>query len=79
MSIEAEVIQVLEATLQLPKGQLRGDSALLGALPEFDSMAVVNVIGALEENFGIEFDDDEISAEIFESVETLVQFVEEKT
>ena len=79
MSIEAEVIQVLEATLQLPKGQLKGDCALLGALPEFDSMAVVNVIGALEENFGIEFDDDEISAEIFESVETLVQFVEEKT
>ena len=78
MSLEKEIIQMLEATLQLPSGRLQLDSALLGALPEFDSLAVVNVIGALEEQFGIDVDDDEISAEVFESVDALVSFVDEK-
>jgi acyl carrier protein len=41
-------------------------------------MAVVTVLTAIEENFGIEVDDDEISAEVFESFGTLCSFVEQK-
>ncbi len=54
------------------------DSALLGSIPELDSMAVVNVITALEEHFGITVDDDEISAKTFETLGSLTQFVEQK-
>ncbi len=52
---------------------------LLGSMPELDSMAVVAVITALEDHFGFEVDDDEISADTFATVGTLAAFVEEKT
>ncbi|MGZ8288008.1 MAG: acyl carrier protein [Telluria sp.] len=58
---------------------LDADSPLLGSVPELDSMAVVNVIGALEEQFGIVVHDDDISASTFATVGTLAGFVEEKT
>ena len=58
--------------------ELEDSSALLGAIPEFDSMAVVTIITALEEQFDIVVDDDEVSAETFESLGTLRAFVEEK-
>ncbi|MBI2381183.1 MAG: acyl carrier protein [Gammaproteobacteria bacterium] len=51
---------------------------LLGSLPEFDSMAVVSVITALEERFPISIDDEEISAEIFATVGSLDAFVADK-
>ena len=60
------------------KNALTADSGLLGSIPEFDSMAVVNILAALEDHFGISVDDDEISATTFETVGSLVRFVEEK-
>jgi acyl carrier protein len=80
MSTLQEVVQILGTTLQLGerKDRLRSDSPLLGSLPEFDSMAVVSVITALEDRFGFTVDDDEISAETFETVGSLSDFVEQK-
>ena len=60
------------------KSLLKEESVLLGNIPELDSMAVVNVITALEEHFGIAVDDDEISAEAFETLGSLTRFVEQK-
>jgi acyl carrier protein len=53
-------------------------SALLGAVPELDSMAVVSVITALEERFDITVADDEIGAAAFETLGSLTRFVESK-
>ncbi len=80
MSSLGEIRNILAEVLQLSdQGEsLDTDSALLGALPEFDSMAVVSVIAALEEHFNFDVDDDEIDAEVFESVASLVAFVEKK-
>ena len=80
MSYVKEVINIVRDVLVL------GDSAndfdaethLLGVLPEFDSMAVVTLITALEEEYGFTIDDDEISAETFESIASLAELVEEK-
>lgn len=58
--------------------QLHADSPLLGALPELDSMAVVSLIAALEEHFGISIDDDDISASTFSTLGSLAAFVAEK-
>jgi acyl carrier protein len=76
-----EVRGVLRDTLQLGSraDQLTADSALLGSLPELDSMAVVSLLTALEERFGISVDDDEISAENFETLGSLTEFVKRKT
>jgi acyl carrier protein len=75
-----EVRSIMIDSLQLgPRGAaLRPDSQLLGALPELDSMAVVTLLTAIEERFGITIADDEISADAFETMGTLVAFVERK-
>lgn len=57
---------------------LSAESALLGSLPELDSMAVVNLIAALEEHFGIRVEDDEIGASTFATLGSLAAFVQEK-
>ena len=44
------------------------DSPLFGHLPELDSLAVVRLIGAVEERFEIEVYDDEVTARLFESM-----------
>lgn len=75
-----EIREILRSTLQLGDraDQLTEGSPLLGAIPEFDSMAVVTVLTMVEEEFGFEIDDDEVSAEIFETVGSLAAFVSAK-
>lgn len=51
--------------------QMTEEAPLLGAIPELDSMAIVGIITSIEERFGIVFDDDELDAEVFETVGTL--------
>ena len=57
---------------------LTTDTPLLGSLPELDSMAVVAVITELEQRFGIVVDDDDIGAETFENLGSLLEFVTQK-
>lgn len=75
-----EVTQVIDDVLQLNGRARKFDrsTGLLGEIPEFDSMAVVSVVMQLEEHFGITVDDDEISAETFESLGSLTDFVDRK-
>ena len=76
-----DIRNILRDTLQLGDraDQLTSDSALLGAIPEFDSMAVVTVLTMVEEQFGISIADDDVSADDFATVGTLVEFVERST
>lgn len=75
-----EVKAVVGNALQLGDRlrNMNESSALLGAVPELDSMAVVNVITALEERFDITVADDEIGAAAFETLGSLARFVESK-
>jgi len=54
------------------------DTQLLGSVPEFDSMAVVVLLTTIEEEFGCTMDDDELDAEIFQTLGSLARFVESK-
>ncbi|MGC2456581.1 MAG: phosphopantetheine-binding protein [Gallionellaceae bacterium] len=80
MNIQTDVKGILNRSLQLgPRADtLTAESPLLGALPELDSMAVVTILTALEDHFGFTVDDDEISAETFATLGSLVDFVELK-
>ena len=51
------------------------DDALLGGVPEFDSMAVVSILTVIEENYGLMIEDDDVSAEAFETLGSLLEFV----
>ncbi|HZD52189.1 MAG TPA: acyl carrier protein [Woeseiaceae bacterium] len=75
-----DIREILRDTLQLGNraDQLTASSPLLGTIPEFDSMAVVTVLTMVEEQFGVVIDDDEVSADIFETVGTLAGFVGQK-
>lgn len=73
-----EIKQILAEVLSLSGDRaaaLDARTPLLGSMPELDSMAVVSLIGALEQRFGIIVDEDEISASTFETVGSLCDFV----
>jgi acyl carrier protein len=80
MTTFEQVRQIIGDVLQLGRRAegLSADSALLGNIPEFDSMAVVSVITALEDGFDISVEDDEIDASTFETLGSLAAFVESK-
>lgn len=80
MNTLEDVKQLLDDALQLGgrSASLQADSALLGALPELDSMAVINIITAMEERYGFTVGDDEINADTFASLGSLAAFVDSK-
>ena len=75
-----EIKQVLSDVLGLGEriNSMTIDTFLLGNIPEFDSVAVVTIISALEKKFSISIHDDEISAQTFQTLGTLANFVEKK-
>ncbi len=80
MDVLKEVTRVLDDVLSLGGrgASFTRSTALLGAIPELDSMAVVTLITTLEDHFGILVDDDDIDGATFESVGSLADFVSGK-
>jgi acyl carrier protein len=80
VNIEDDVIAILRTVLSLDAGThaLKSDTPLLGHVAELDSMAVVSVLTAIEERFGIVVDDDEVDGRTFASVGSLIAFVQGK-
>jgi len=80
LDVTRQVIAALEVSLGIPGrlGNASLQTPLLGAIPELDSMAVVAVLTALEERFGLAIEDDEIDGSTFASVGALVELVERK-
>ncbi len=80
MNTQQEILSLLDEILSL-NGRTAGfnaETALLGAIPELDSMAVVALITGMEERFGITAEDDEIDGSVFATVGSMVKFVESK-
>jgi acyl carrier protein len=69
-----DVLQLDEERIQ----QWERSTGLLGSLSEFDSTTVIALISALEARFAIVIEDDEISAEVFETVGNVYEFVRSK-
>lgn len=76
----AQVKSVLVSTLGIEEraDSLHASTPLFGSLPELDSMAVVEVVYALEERFAITISDEEFSADMFESLGALASFIDAK-
>ncbi len=75
--VTGEVKAVLVETLgvQDRAGSIDAATPLLGSLPELDSMAVLELVAALEQHFGITIDDDDVTAEVFETLGSLTELV----
>jgi acyl carrier protein len=80
MDLLQEVLRLLDEVLSLDgrAATFTRDTHLLGAIPELDSMAVVSLITAFEDSFGIAIDDDDVDGETFASVGALVDFLATK-
>ncbi|GIJ79388.1 acyl carrier protein [Micromonospora phaseoli] len=57
---------------------LDASTPLLDSLPELDSMAVVELVAALEERFGFTLDDGDLTTELFETLGSLAAFVADR-
>ena len=72
----AQLIKLLIAIIpNYDENFWNADTELFGAIAEFDSMALVTLIGEIEEFFDVDLDDDDISAENFASVASLTELV----
>jgi acyl carrier protein len=79
--IETIIRTLLSDVLGLSSEQvsaLHNDSALFGAIPELDSMAVAGLLTELEDRLDITIDDDEVDGELFTTFGSLVGFTETK-
>lgn len=78
MNTQTRILSLLDELLSLDgrSASFSRDTPLLGALPELDSMAVISVLTALEDRFGVVIDDDDVEGATFATVGTLVDFVE---
>jgi acyl carrier protein len=75
-AVKAVVVDVLG--VEERASSITAETPLLGSLPELDSMAVLEVVAALEAHFGITVDDEEVTAEAFETLGSLAALVDSK-
>lgn len=73
-----KVVLVKTLAIQDRADTLNASTELFGAMPELDSMAVVALSVNLEKEFDFEIEDEDFSGEVFETIGTLAEFVEEK-
>lgn len=80
MTTRQRLLSLLDRTLNLDgrSAAFSNDTVLMGALPELDSMGVVTLLTAFEDQFGFSVEDDEIDGSIFVTFGTLLSFVEAK-
>ncbi len=80
-SVDQAVRAVLRDVLSLDRERVAAfddSTALFGALPELDSMAVAGVLTELEDRLHILIEDDEVDGEMLESFGALRRFAEAK-
>lgn len=76
---EVRLLQTLRDALSLKTiDGITAETALFGAMPELDSMAVATLLTEIEDRFDIVIDDDDVDGETFETFGSLTAFVEEK-
>jgi acyl carrier protein len=80
VELSTQVKALLEGALNLQgrAEKMSAETPLLGAVPELDSMGVVALITAMEEQFGFSVSDDEIDGAVFQTFGSLQSFIADK-
>ncbi len=81
MSLMDDVKKILRDALALDTTRvekLTAASPLLGSIIELDSVGVVSVLTAIEAEYGIVAEDDEISADALKTLGSLTEFIARK-
>lgn len=76
--IAQRVKQALVQGLQLKINpeDIADDESLFGEGLDADSIAALEIVFALEEEFGFEVEDEDLRVDLFESVRTLTSYIE---
>ncbi len=80
-TVDATLRALLADVLGLPKKSIAAfdaDTELFGALPEFDSLAVANLLTGIEERLSVVIEDDDVEAEDFMTYGRLLAFADRK-
>ena len=77
MSVEHRIKQVIIRTLSLEVDaeEIDDEDALFGGGLGLNSMATIEIIVGLEEEFGIEVPDEDLRVELFDSVQIMADYV----
>ncbi|WP_018690783.1 acyl carrier protein [Algicola sagamiensis] len=75
MAVINQLKQLLSETLSIDTSDFDEQTELLGAIPEFDSMAIMTLIIEMENQFGVSIVDDDIDAETFATFGSLASFI----
>ena len=77
MSIEHRVKQTIirMLSLEVDAEEIDDEDALFGDGLGINSMATIEIVVGLEEEFGIEVPDEELRVELFDSVQTMADYV----
>lgn len=75
MTIEEKVKQIIAEQLSVDEGQVKPEASFINDLGA-DSLDTVELIMALEEQFGIEISDEE--AEKIQTVQAAIDFIKQK-
>ncbi|WP_217876638.1 acyl carrier protein [Pseudoalteromonas shioyasakiensis] len=78
MQITQQLKQILAQVLNIDTSDFTENTPLLGAIPEFDSMAIMTLLMELENQFSFSISNAELEAEQFESVASLQQFISQQ-
>jgi acyl carrier protein len=58
---------------------LTADTELFGALPELDSLSVLELATALEEKYDVVIEDEDFTGEVFATIGSLADFIESRS
>ena len=77
MSIEHRIKQVIirMLSLEVDAEEIDDEDELFGGGLGINSMATIEIIVGLEEEFGIEVPDEDLRVELFDSVQTMADYV----
>lgn len=72
MHVETELREILSEILDRDVCSITRETELLGAIPEFDSMAVTRLIVEMELRLQVSIDDIDLTADTFHNVDNLL-------
>lgn len=75
-SVKAVIVRTLEISDHADA--LDAETALFGSMPELDSLALLELATALEDEFGFVIADEDFTEEVFETIGSLAEFVERR-
>lgn len=78
ISLRVKRLIVKALDLQVKPEEIPDDEAIFGGGLGLDSIATLEIVFAMEDEFGLEVEDDELQADLFDSVEALSKYVKRK-